>query len=355
MTLKSGRIWGMAAALALLLAGPVSAAELRVGFIPVIGAAQLFVIEGAGWDREAGIELLPTQFESGPAMISALASGTLDAYYGGIGPLMVAQTRGIDVKVVAACAVGEMAVVARGALAGLAGGDMAAVLAAFRAKEGHPARIASQPPGSVPDTVLRYWLAKVVKADPASYEIVGMGIEQTQQALLAGAVDAASIREPTLTLVMERDPGVKLLAVGNQMMTDQPGSVLGLTGDFISRDPGMAAKLVALHVRATDLLNQKPDAAARHLQKGLGKGIVPVDVYHHALASPASVFVADPGRIRAATGVMQEFQLGLGVLKTSADLGRLFDGSLYLKARAVTGPESGPKMTGPEPGLGLKK
>ena len=52
---------------------------------------------------------------------------------------------------------------------------------------------------------------------------------------------------------------------------------------------------------------------------------------------------------------MQEFQLGLGVLKTSADLGRLFDGSLYLKARAVTGPESGPKMTGPEPGLGLKK
>ena len=348
MTLKTGRIGGVVAVLALLLAGPAAAAELRVGFIPVIGAAQLFVIEGEGWDRQAGIEVVPTQFESGPAMISALASGTLDAYYGGIGPLMVAQTRGIDVRVVAASAVGEMAVVARGALAG-AGGDVVAALRAFADREGRPARIASQPPGSVPDTVLRYWLAKVVKADPATYEVVGMGIEQTQQALLAGAVDAASIREPTLTLVLERDPGVRLLAVGNQMMPDQPGSVLGLTGDFIRRDPEAAAKLVALHVRATDFLNQHPDAAARHLQKGLGKGIVPVDVYRRALASPASSFVADPGRIRAATGVMQDFQLGLGVLKTPADLDRLFDGSFYLTAR-TTGPEWGPKMTGPESG-----
>ena len=99
---RTGRLWGAVAALALMLAGPASAAELRVGFIPVIGAAQLFVIEGEGWDREAGIEISPTQFESGPAMISALASGTLDAYYGGIGPVMVAQTRGLDVRVVAA-------------------------------------------------------------------------------------------------------------------------------------------------------------------------------------------------------------------------------------------------------------
>ena len=348
MTLRTGRLWGVVAALALMLAGPASAAELRVGFIPVIGAAQLFVIEGEGWDRAAGIEISPTQFESGPAMISALASGTLDAYYGGIGPIMVAQTRGLDVRVVAANAVGEMAVVARGALADLGGGDVGAALKAFKAKEGRAARIASQPPGSVPDTVLRYWLAKGVKADPATYEIVGMGIEQTQQALLAGAVDAASIREPTLTLVLERDPGVKLLAVGDQMMANQPGSVLALTGDFIRRDPAMAERLVALHVRATDLLNRNPDAAARHLQKGLGKGIVPVDVYRHALASPASTFIADPGRIRAATGVMQEFQLGLGVLKAPADLDRLFDGSFYAKARAA-GPESGPKAS-PESG-----
>ncbi|MEI6559899.1 MAG: ABC transporter substrate-binding protein [Rhodospirillaceae bacterium] len=335
MVLRTVRLWAAVAALGLALGGAAAAGELRVGFIPVVGAAQLFVIEGEGWGREAGVEVRPTQFESGPAMISALASGTLDAYYGGIGPIMVAQTRGVDVRVVAACAVGEMAVVARGALAGVVSGDVAATLKTFAATEGRPARFASQPPGSVPDTVLRYWLTRVVQADPASYEIVGMGIEQTQQALLAGAVDAASIREPTLTLVRERDPAMKLLAVGNQMMTDQPGAVLALTGDFIRREPALAARLVALHLRATDLLNQHPERAAPHLQKGLGKGIVPVEVYQRALVSPASTFVADPGRIRAATGVMQDFQLGLGVLKSPADLDRLFDASFYQQAQAA--------------------
>ena len=207
------RVWGAAAVLLWMLVGPVSATELRVGFIPVLGVAQLFVIEGEGWDQKAGFEIVPTQFESGPAMISALASGTLDAAYSGIGPMMVAQTRGLDVRVVAACATGEVAVVARGRLAGLSGGNVAAALAAFKAMEGRPARIASQPAGSMPDTVLRYWLETVAKADPTTYDILGMGIEQTQQALLAGAVDAASVREPTVTLVLMRDPEAKVLAV----------------------------------------------------------------------------------------------------------------------------------------------
>jgi len=321
-----------------LAAGPAAAGELRIGFIPVAGSGQLFVIEGEGWAKEAGFDLKPTQFESGPAMISALASGTLDAYYGGIGPILVASSRGIDARVVAAAAVEEMTVVGRGSFAELVGQGVAAGLAAFRAKEGRPARIASQPPGSVPDTVLRYWLTNAVKADPATYDIVPMGIEQTQQALLAGAVDGASIREPTLTLVLERDSGVKLLAVGGQMMVNQPGSVLAVTGDFIRRDPGAVATLVALHVRATRELHDDPDRAAVHLQQGLGKGIVPVEVYQRALRSPASHFIADPEQIRTATQIMQEFQVGLGVLKSPADLNRIFDASFYRQAVAKDGP-----------------
>ena len=320
-----------------LIATPAAAGDLRIGFIPVAGSGQLFVIEGEGWGKEAGFDIKPTQFESGPAMISALASGTLDAYYGGIGPILVANNRGIEAKVVAAAAVEEMTVVGRGAFADLATPDVAAGLLAFRAGQGRPVRIASQPPGSVPDTVLRYWLATTVKADPASYEIVPMGIEQTQQALLAGAVDAASIREPTLTLVMDRDPAVKLLAVGGQMMVNQPGSVLAVTGEFIRRDPDAVAKLVALHVRATRELHDRPDLAAVHLQKGLGKGIVPVEVYQRALKSPASKFIADPEQIRTATQVMQEFQVGLGVLKSPADLGRIFDASFYQQAVGQAG------------------
>ena len=177
-----------------------AATDVRVGFIPVVGAGQFFVIDGEGWARDAGLNL-KTQFESGPAMISALASGTLDAYYGGIGPIMVASARGID-KVYAATAIEEMTFVGRADFGAQPDAATAAGFKAFAERQGRPVKIATQPP--VPDTVLRYWLQNVIKADPATYQITAMGIEATQQALLAGAVDAATIREPTLTVA--RDP-----------------------------------------------------------------------------------------------------------------------------------------------------
>ncbi len=303
--------------------------EIRVGFIPVLGVGQLFVIQGEGWAQDAGLTLKLTQFDSGPAMLSALVSGTLDAYFGGIAPILVARSKGIGVKVVAATAIEEMTVVGRGAFATTIGNTTAAGFKAFFEQTGRPVRIATQPPGSVPDTVLRYWLETVVKADPKHVTIVPMGIEQTQQALLAGAVDAATIREPAVTVVLERDSGAKVLALGNQMLPNQPGSVLALSDAFVSHNHEAAARLVALTVRATDLLHSNPAATVPHLQKGLGKGIVPADIFQHALVSPATHFVVDPNQIVATTGILQAFQVKLGVLEAPVDVGTAFDDSLY--------------------------
>ena len=49
---------------------------IRVGFVPVIGAAALFVLDGAGWAKDAGLALTTTKFDSGPAAVQAFASGT---------------------------------------------------------------------------------------------------------------------------------------------------------------------------------------------------------------------------------------------------------------------------------------
>jgi NitT/TauT family transport system substrate-binding protein len=325
---------GLLAAAALLAAPAQAATEIRVGFIPVAGSGQLFVIDGEGWAKEAGLELKLTQFESGPAMISALASGTLDAYYGGIGPIMVSSARGIPVKAVAAAAIEELAVVGRGDFAKVPEAGTAAGFKAFFGAQGRPVRIATQPAGSVPDTVLRYWLQKVAKVDPAHYQIVAMGIEQTQQALLAGAVDAATVREPALTIVIDRDPGSKLLVRGGTMMANQPGTVLALQGAFIEKNPKAAADLVRLHVRATELLRADPKRAAVHLHKGLGKGLTDLGTFERALVSPASNYVSDPNQIKEATGVMQDFQVELGVLKEVADLNKVFDDALHRAALA---------------------
>ena len=98
--------------------------------------------------RDAGLNLKLTQFESGPAMISALASGTLDAYYGGIGPIMVASARGIDVKVYAATAIEEMTFVGRADFGAQADAATAAGFKAFAERRAVPSR--SPPSRPVP-------------------------------------------------------------------------------------------------------------------------------------------------------------------------------------------------------------
>lgn len=311
-----------------------AATTIRVGYIPVLGSAPLFVANGAGWAREAGLTLTLTQFESGPNAIQAVASGTLDAYVAGFAPVAVLRSRGFDLRIVAATAVGEFAVLARGPLAqGFSAGRGARqAFEAFATAEKRAAKIATQPAGSVPNTLLQHWLRETVKADPGQYEIVPMGIDATQQALLARAVDGAIVREPALTIVRERDPGIILAAAGNDLFPNQPGGVLALTGTFIQREPEAAVGLVRLFARATKVLTETPDQALPHIVAVLGKGIVPDAVIQRALRSPASQFVADPRTITGSTRALLDYQVVLGATKEAPPVDGLFDDSLYRQA-----------------------
>ena len=207
---------------AAVVAGPALAqgrTPVRVGVIPVIGAAPIFVAEGEGLYRSAGLDLSFTTFESGPNMIQALASGTIDLYVAGVAPLGVARSRGIDVKVVASTATGENVFVATPRLAQhfAAGVAPAEAFKRYRAATGKPARLATQPPGSVPNTTLQYWLWEQIEADKADVEIVAMGIDATQQAVLADAVEGATVREPALTIIQRRNPAIRLIAEGDAL------------------------------------------------------------------------------------------------------------------------------------------
>lgn len=325
--------------LAAALAAPAlrtarAAVPVRVGFIPVLGSSPLFVANGTGWAREAGLALSLTQFESGPNAIQAVASGTLDAYVAGFGPVAVARSRGVDLRIVAATAVDELVVIARGPLARAfaENRDARSAFDAFASRERRAAKLATQPAGSVPNTVLQHWLRETVKADPARYEVVPMGIDATQQALLSGAVDGATVREPALTIVRERDPNVALVAWGRDLFATQPGGVLAVTGAFIEREATAAVDLVRVFVRATALLREQPDAALPHVAAVLGRGIVPEPVIRRALSSPASTFVADPRLIIEPIKGLLAYQVTLGATREVPPIDGLFDDRLYRRA-----------------------
>ncbi|GJD32715.1 hypothetical protein PMNALOAF_3992 [Methylobacterium adhaesivum] len=315
---------------------PAAAVPVRIGVIPVIGAAPVFVANGEGWLKEAGLSPTFTTFESGPNMIQALASGTIDVYVAGVAPLAVARTKGIDVRVVAATAIEEMVFVAGPKLAPYFanGADKAQAFRAFKAKEGRSARLATQPPGSVPNTTLQHWLWQVAKADKADVEVVAMGIDATQQAMLAGAVDGASIREPALTIVQQRNPAITLVATGAEMFPNQPGTVVGVFGAFADKNPAAVEGLVKAVVKATDLLKSDPARAAKPVEAALGKGITDLATIQKALTSPAAKFTADPRAIVAATKAMQAYQVSIGTLDKDVPLDGLFDPRPYEAAIA---------------------
>lgn len=306
----------------------------RVGYIPIMGTAPVFVASGEGWLKEAGVNPAFTVFESGPNMIQALASGTIDLYVAGIAPLAVARSRGVDIRVVAATAIAENVFVAAPSLAKFftPGTSAAAAFKAQRAATGRPARLATQPAGSVPNTTLQYWLWEIAKADKADVEVVPMGIDATQQAVLAGAVEGATVREPALSIIQTRNPGIRLIAGGEELFPGQPGTVVAALGDFVTKNPDAVQKLVNSLIRAADLIAKAPDKAAPHVGAALGKGIVDPALIKQALVSPASKFEIDPRKIIEPSRAMQAYQVKLGSLEKELPFDGLFETQYYERA-----------------------
>ena len=312
----------------------LAATRLRVAYIPILPMAQLFVIEAEGWARKAGLHMQTTSFSSGPAMVQALASGRFDVAYVGIGPAMVARTHGVDLKVVAANGEDQVSLLGRGKLTAIwsKAASPAEAFATFRKQEGRKARIASLPKGSVPDTVLQYWLREVAHVDLADVHVLGFGANRMQQALLSGEVDAASTLEPTLTLVQQHDKTAHILEHGGAMFPNQPGAVLAVSAHLIKTNPKAVQTLVDLHVRATKLLRPHPHRAAHDLAGTLGKGLMPEATLFKAVSSSSMNPIADPRKIIAATEKLNDYQAKLDHIPKVKDVRAMFDLSFYRNA-----------------------
>jgi NitT/TauT family transport system substrate-binding protein len=300
---------------------------VRVGYVPVIGASALYVIDRAGWARQAGLELKLVRFDSGPSAIQALASGTLDMLAIGVAPVAVARARGLDVKVVAAAGSGGSGFVASEALSAAfaANKEPAAAFAAFKKTQGRKAKLATLPPGGVPTVALHHWLWKVGKVNRDDVEIIAMGIDAVQQAVLAGSVDGATVLEPSASIVLQRNPKLKMIVTARDMFKDIPGVVIAATGAFEKSAPQALAKMVELSARATDLIKARPEEAAGYVEAVLGGGLVDAATMQKALKSPAVDFIFDIHQIEAPTKEMLAYQVELGDFQTAPSTEGLFD------------------------------
>jgi NitT/TauT family transport system substrate-binding protein len=321
----------LAAALA-FAAVPASqaASRLEVGYMPIIPVSQAFVVLQKQTRQDPLKDTKLIEFQNGPAIVQALLAGQLDVAYLGIGPAMVARSKGADIRVVATDIVNQISLLALGDLAPyFKNGDPATAFARFTKDKGRKPVITTFPRGSVPDTVLQYWLRNKLKIKPDSVKIIYQGAAQAQQALLTGAVDGAAILEPIISTVISRQPDAKVVATGSSLFPNQPGAVLVVREKLIKQDPAYVQQLVAAHVQATELLRDKPQQVAPAVQKYVGGGRLPLKVVLQALKNSRENFVADPHQIIQSTQVMHDFQVTMGTLKGKLDVTSLFDTHFY--------------------------
>lgn len=308
-----------------------AAETLEVGYIPILPMAQLYVLEGEGWAKAAGLNLKKTPFPDGPGIVEALTSGKLDVAYFGIAPAMVAFSKGVGIKVVASNVVEQVALIARGDFTLYMLRDPLTGIQRFATRKGRKPRIASFSPGSVPYAVFRHWLLEIAKLPADSVDLVSMSATEIEQALLTGAVDGASTLEPVLTTVAAADRGAKVVLDGAEMMPNQPGAVLAVRSELIRAKPRIVRELVALHNRATDFIILHPDKAAQHAFGALqsASARLSLSAVEEAMVSPYSKFVADPYRILESTQTMHDFQLKMGLIAKPVKLDQLFDTRFY--------------------------
>ncbi len=300
---------------------------VRVGYVPVIGASALFVTDRTGWAREAGLDLKLVRFDSGPAAIHALSSGTLDMLAIGVAPVAVARARGLDVKVVCAAGSGGWGFVASESLAAsfATNNDPAVAFADFIRTHGRKARLATHPSGGVPTVALNHWLWKIGKISKDDVEIVTMGIHGVHEAILNGSVDGATALEPSATVVLQSNPKLKMLLTAREMFPDIPGVVMAATGAFAKASPEALEKMVGLFARATDLIRNNPAEAAKHVEAVIGGGLTHKATMEAALKSSAVEFIFDIRQIEAPTKTLLAYQVEIGDFPKAPPTEGLFD------------------------------
>lgn len=331
---------------ALVVAGGLSAAPksakaetvLEMAYMPIVPCAQLFVMEGLGWTKKAGIKLKLTRFPNGPAIVQAIASGKMDMMCFGVGPAMVAKAKGINIKVVAPGIVEQIAVIAQGEIVpyfekyGSKEG-----LRKFAKDKGRKPKLASFPKGSVPDTVTRHWLIKMLGMDIKEVDLIGMGASRVQQALLSRSVDAAGILEPVVSIVKSKMKDAKVVAFAKDMMPNQPGSTIAVREPIIKKHRDAIVKYIELHIKATELLLKDPKAAAPHVKNFVAKGLVAEEIIYSAITSPSANFRSNPADIVESSAYMQKFQKDFKIHNKKVTTEQLFDTSIYKEAAAKMG------------------
>jgi len=205
--------------------------QVKVGVIPIVDVAPLYLGQKKGFFTKRGIDLKMETAQGGAAIVPGVVSGQFDFGFSNVTSLMIAQTKGVPIK----------SVVNGVSTTGKVGADVTGVAV----KKDSPVKSAKDLVGkkvavntlqNIGDTTVRESVREA-GGDPSKVEFVEMPFDQMPAALDGGQVDAAWMAEPALTIA--KGQGARVVA-----------------SPFAATDPKLT---VATYFTSTNLLKQSPD------------------------------------------------------------------------------------------------
>lgn len=295
--------------------------NLRIGYQPSTHQTAHFTAMEKGWWQEDlapfGItQVTDYQFGTGAPEMQAMLAGDLDIAYVGAAPFVAAVSNGLDAKIVAAVQTQGSDLVLRNEVAYSTPADLVGK------------KIATFPPGTIQDTILRTWLEQN-GVDPASVNIIAMDPGAATTAISAGQVDGVFLPHPSPSIIAAEGTGRTVVQSG-EMLKDHACCVLVASGSLIRDHPDLVEQIVRTHIKATEYNLEHPDEAASIYSAKTGQNVETVKA---SFRDWDGTWVADPNVITSSVVEYTEFQYDLGYISKPLTQADLFDLSFYEKAR----------------------
>ncbi|ELP63008.1 ABC transporter substrate-binding protein [Streptomyces turgidiscabies] len=207
------------------------ATKVKVGIIPIIDVAPLYLGQKKGFFSSRGIELEMVPAQGGAAIIPGVVSDQFQFGFSNTTSLMIAQVKGVPIK----------SVVNGAASNGKVGADVTGVAvkkdsSIKSAKDLAGRTVAVNTLQNIGSTTVRESV-RLAGGDPSKVKFVEMPFDQMPAALDGGRVDAAWMGDPAMTIAKAQ--GARVVA-----------------SPFAETDPKLT---VATYFTSTQIAKQKPD------------------------------------------------------------------------------------------------
>ncbi|MGK5112688.1 ABC transporter substrate-binding protein [Geodermatophilus sp. CPCC 205506] len=276
---------------------------VRLGVIPLVDVAPVYLAQREGIFAEHGLEVEAFLAQGGAAIVPAVVNGEAQFGFSNVTSLLQAESRGVPLGLVASAA-GPT-------------GDPEADYALIEVPDGGPVRTAADLAGrrvainsinNVSDTVVRESV-RLAGGDPSTIEFVEIPFPDMAAAVSTGSVDAAFLVEPFASLGLaqglrsvaapfsEIDPDLTVagyftsdqyaaenpdvvrrfadaMRAAHAYAQDNPDAVREILGEYTSIPPEVAAQLTLPDFQ-TDI---NRDSVSRLLELGRQDGIIEGDV-----------------------------------------------------------------------------